>query len=77
METLIWNIVWLFSILYGSESFWAHPICWKQLWMQIQSRVNFLGYTEHSIDDLKHKWLEGRKGIFSFSRDPETYLHGT
>ncbi|XP_077160076.1 uncharacterized protein LOC143820755 [Paroedura picta] len=62
-ETLVWNVVRHFSALYGSESFRAHPVRRKQLWTQIQSRVNFLGYTERSIDDLKHKWRDLRLDV--------------
>lgn len=62
-ETLVWNVVRHFSALYGSESFRAHPARRKQLWTQIQSRVNFLGYTERSIDDLKHKWRDLRLDV--------------
>ncbi|KAJ7322754.1 hypothetical protein JRQ81_019041 [Phrynocephalus forsythii] len=62
-ETLVWNVVRHFSALYGSESFRAHPVRRKQLWAQIQSRVNFLGYTERSIDDLKHKWRDLRLDV--------------
>ncbi|XP_030918676.1 uncharacterized protein LOC115948666 [Geospiza fortis] len=68
-ETLVWNVVRHFSALYGSEALRAHPVRRKQLWTQIQSRVNFLGYTERSIDDLKHKWrvlrLDVKKKITS------------
>ncbi|KAM6451276.1 uncharacterized protein PHA67_017995 isoform 2-T3 [Liasis olivaceus] len=62
-ETLVWNVVRHFGALYGSESFRAHPVRRKQLWTQIQSRVNFLGYTERSIDDLKHKWRDLRLDV--------------
>uniref|UniRef100_A0A8D0GEX7 Myb/SANT-like DNA-binding domain-containing protein n=1 Tax=Sphenodon punctatus TaxID=8508 RepID=A0A8D0GEX7_SPHPU len=62
-ETLVWNVVRHFSALYGSESYRAHPVRRKQLWTQIQSRVNFLGYTERSIDDLKHKWRDLRLDV--------------
>nr|XP_025045978.1 t-SNARE domain-containing protein 1-like [Pelodiscus sinensis] len=73
-ETLVWNVVRHFSALYGSESLRAHPVRRKQLWTQIQSRVNFLGYTERSIDDLKHKWrdlrLDVKKKITSKKHPP-------
>ncbi|NXI83424.1 TSNA1 protein, partial [Rhipidura dahli] len=62
-ETLVWNVVRHFSALYGSEALRAHPVRRKQLWTQIQSRVNFLGYTERSIDDLKHKWRDLRLDV--------------
>lgn len=62
-ETLVWNVVRHFSSLYGSEALRAHPVRRKQLWTQIQSRVNFLGYTERSIDDLKHKWRDLRLDV--------------
>ncbi|ETE73330.1 hypothetical protein L345_00834, partial [Ophiophagus hannah] len=63
METLVWNVVRHFGALYGSETFRAHPIRRKQLWTQIQSRVNFLGYTERSVNDLKHKWRDLRLDV--------------
>uniref|UniRef100_A0A8C8S3U7 Myb/SANT-like DNA-binding domain-containing protein n=1 Tax=Pelusios castaneus TaxID=367368 RepID=A0A8C8S3U7_9SAUR len=73
-ETLVWNVVRHFSALYGSEALRAHPVRRKQLWTQIQSRVNFLGYTERSIDDLKHKWrdlrLDVKKKITSKKHPP-------
>ncbi|KAG8138659.1 hypothetical protein E2320_001461 [Naja naja] len=63
VETLVWNVVRHFGALYGSETFRAHPARRKQLWTQIQSHVNFLGYTERSIDDLKHKWRDLRLDV--------------
>lgn len=62
-ETLVWNVVRHFGALYGAESFRAQPVRRRQLWTQIQTRVNFLGYTERSVDDLKHKWRDLRLDV--------------
>ncbi|XP_026545448.1 uncharacterized protein LOC113427208 [Notechis scutatus] len=80
METLVWNVVRHFGALYGSESFRAHPARRKQLWTQIQSRVNFLGYTERSIDDLKHKWRDLRLDVkkkITAKKSPAVHRAGT
>ncbi|XP_013928480.1 PREDICTED: uncharacterized protein LOC106554355 [Thamnophis sirtalis] len=62
-EALVWNVVRYFGALYGTDTFRAHPVRRKQLWSQIQSHVNFLGYTERSVDDLKHKWRDLRLDV--------------
>ncbi|XP_034262047.1 uncharacterized protein LOC117658027 isoform X2 [Pantherophis guttatus] len=79
-EALVWNVVRHFSALYGSETFRAHPVRRKQLWTQIQSRVNLLGYTERSIDDLKHKWRDLRLDVkkkISAKKPPAVHQAGT
>lgn len=79
-EALVWNVVRHFSALYGSETFRAHPVRRKQLWTQIQSRVNLLGYTERSIDDLKHKWRDLRLDVkkkISAKKPPAAHQAGT
>ncbi|XP_074139652.1 uncharacterized protein LOC141551663 [Sminthopsis crassicaudata] len=62
-ETLVWNVVRHFGALYGAEALRTHSAHRNQLWGQIQSRVNFLGYTERSVEDLKHKWRDLRLDV--------------
>ncbi|XP_072505425.1 uncharacterized protein [Notamacropus eugenii] len=62
-ETLVWNVVRHFGALYGAEALRTHSARRNQLWGQIQSRVNFLGYTERSVEDLKHKWRDLRLDV--------------
>ncbi|XP_074054333.1 uncharacterized protein LOC141496098 [Macrotis lagotis] len=62
-ETLVWNVVRHFGALYGAEAIRTHSAHRNQLWGQIQSRVNFLGYTERSVEDLKHKWRDLRLDV--------------
>uniref|UniRef100_A0A6I8N4A3 Myb/SANT-like DNA-binding domain-containing protein n=1 Tax=Ornithorhynchus anatinus TaxID=9258 RepID=A0A6I8N4A3_ORNAN len=62
-ETLVWNVVRHFGALYGADALRTHAARRNQLWAQIQSRVNFLGYTERSVEDLKHKWRDLRLDV--------------
>ncbi|XP_007500521.1 uncharacterized protein LOC103103839 [Monodelphis domestica] len=62
-ETLVWNVVRHFGALYGAEALRTHSAHRNQLWGQIQNRVNFLGYTERSVEDLKHKWRDLRLDV--------------
>ncbi|XP_063780697.1 uncharacterized protein LOC134928663 [Pseudophryne corroboree] len=63
-ETLVKDVVKHFSALYGSEALRTESTRRNQrrsqLWNQIQTHVNDLGYTPRTIDDLKHKWRDLR-----------------
>ncbi|NP_001120369.1 uncharacterized protein LOC100145443 [Xenopus tropicalis] len=66
-ETLVKYVVKHFSALYGSEALRTESTRRNQrrsqLWSQIQTSVNELGYTPRTIDDLKHKWRDLRLDV--------------